>query len=163
MKTLSFVTARGFKAGHEDSGQFRSLLCEFVKLLGRQVFCFGRKAEPELSFISFLKRNLELRAKFGFGSRDLRGPIIGRRTRPASGQLVRDCFRARATGQCIRSLKAPKREAPSAADHIDHSPFYPFSSQVQTSFQLSMDCNFRTLFPLPFTLTPSTYGMDYTG
>jgi len=135
MKTLSFVTTCGFKAGHEDSGQFRSLLCEFAKLLGRQVFCFGCKAEPELGFISFLKGDLKLGAKFGFGSRYLRGSIIGRRTRSASGQLVRDCFCARTTGQRVRSFETPKREMASAANHIDHSPFYPFSFHVQTSIQ----------------------------
>jgi len=127
MKALSFVTARSFETGHENSGHFRSFLGKFTKLLGGQVFRFGSEAEPELSFISFLERNLKLRTKFGFGPRNLRGTVTGCGACAASRQLMRDRFRARAAGQGIRSLKAAKRETPGSSYHIDHQTFYPFS------------------------------------
>ena len=136
MKTLSFVTTRGFEAGHENCGQFRRFFGEFAKLLNGQILSFGRKAKPELSLIRLLKSDLKFGAKLCFGPGYLRSAIISGGTRPTSGQLMRDRSGACTTGQRVRRLEAAKCETPGAAHHVDHLSFYTFSSLDQTSIQL---------------------------
>ena len=126
------VPPRGFQTRNEDGSQFGCFLGKALKHRGGQVFGFGSKAEPELSFIRFLKRNLKFGAKFRFGSGDLRGAVIGCGAGAASSQLRRDSSCSCVSGQGIRCFQASKRESARATYQINHTPFYLFPPFLQT-------------------------------